>query len=97
MCKLKGMRVMQLESKEESNSVAKFLKDSGLSSTPFFTALENSAQNNSKNTEGCHSLFNSQVRSESCTQEANFMCEISRELFKLLPFDKGASFVFQQI
>jgi hypothetical protein len=92
MCKSRGMHVAQLESKEESDSVAKFLSDAGLSATPFFTAQRaelKSGQPDQKIQEGCLSIFNSLPRSQPCTQEINFMCEKSKQPYELISFDKG--------
>jgi hypothetical protein len=92
MCKSRGMHVAQLERQEESDSVAKFLIDVGLSATPFFiTQLVELIPGKpaSKLQEGCSSIFNSLLRSQSCTEEINFMCENSKKPFELLPFDKG--------
>jgi hypothetical protein len=92
MCKSRGMHVAQLESKEESDSVSKFLNDAGLSATPFFTTQRVElipGKPDSKLQEGCSSIFNSLLRSQSCTEEINFMCENSKKPFELLPFDKG--------
>lgn len=89
MCKSKGMQVMQLESKEESNSIAKFLNDAGFSSTPFYAAQTGT---DPKILNGCNSLLNSMLRSEPCNKKMNFMCEKSREPFVLQPFNEGYFF-----
>lgn len=92
MCKSRGMSVAQLQSKGEIDSVAKFLTDAGLSSTPFFTAPRaelNSGQPDPKSQEGCLSIFNSLLRTQPCTEQINFMCEESKEPFELISLDKG--------
>jgi hypothetical protein len=91
MCKSRGMQVAQLESKEESDSVAKFLNESGLSATPFFITQRVElipGKPDPKLQGGCSSIFNSLLQPQSCTEEINFICENSKKPFELLPFAK---------
>jgi len=79
-CKQRNMEVASFDSKEESEAVANFLKDAGLSAKPFMTSAKagaglNWAPNHPDKTGKCSVVVNQLMQSASCENKVNFMCE----------------------